>query len=181
MCRPFHHPLIITCKNIRRMFERVTHSGFSTRAVIAAGIACTLLAYGTTLAQAPQTPAAANGSYSILIRGYYTGDGVATVNGGVVFISAKVHDDSGRAGTLSATQITMVGDHFGGPATVMGMTVTLQGRVDAADPTTGNTVIDAAAIVTDARMQATFVDPHGHSGRLAGTKQKSATTTPAAP
>ena len=181
MCRPFHHPLIITCKNIHRMFERVTHSPFSSRSVIAAGIACTLLAYGSVLAQAPQTSAAAIGPYTILVRGYYTGDGSATVGGGFVAIHATVHDDAGHVGTLDAPQITMVGDHFSGPARVMGMTITVQGRVDAADPINGTAAANADAVVTDARVGATFVDSRGHTGRIAGTKLKPSNPAPTGP
>jgi hypothetical protein len=179
MCRPFHHPLIITCKNIRRMFERVTYSRFSTRSVITTGIACMLLAYGSLQAQ---TPGVANGNYTILIRGYYTGEGTATVSGGFVSINdVAVRDNAGRSGTLSAASLGLVGDHFGGAATVMGMTITVSGRVDAADPTVANAAVNPDAIVTDARIGATFVDPHGHAGRVVGTKQKpapGATTTP---
>jgi hypothetical protein len=178
MCHPFHRPLIMSCNNIRRMFERVTQSRFAGRSVIAAGIACTLLAYGSVLAQAPSSANAnAIGWYTVLIRGYYTGDGSAQVNGGSVVVTVKVHDDSGNTGVLSGT-FPMVGDHFSGPGSVMGVSITVQGRVDAADPpTSGIANADADAIVTDARLGATVVDTRGHTGRIAGTKLKSGPST----
>jgi hypothetical protein len=177
MCRAFHHPLIITCENILRMFERMIHSKASSRSVVAAGIASALLAYGSVLAQAPPPPPP---GYTILVRGYYTGDGTATASGGFVSLSATVRDPSGNIGLLSATSIDLVGDHFSGPATVFGTPITVSGRVDAADPATGAAAADA--VVTDGRIGAMYIDPRGHTGRIVGTKIKSPpsppTTTP---
>jgi len=166
MCRPFHRPLIITCQNIHRMFERMIHSKASSRSVVAAGIASALLAYGSVLAQAPQ-PNPPPPGYTILVRGYYTGDGTATANGGFVSLSATVRDPSGNIGLLSATTIDLVGDHFSGPATALGKTITVSGRVDAPDPTAS-----PDAVVTDGRIGAMYIDPRGHTGRIVGTKIK---------
>jgi hypothetical protein len=168
MCRPFHHPLIITCENILRMFERMIHSKASNRSVVAAGIASALLAYGSVFAQAPQANPIPG--YTILVRGYYTGDGTASTNGGFVSLSATVRDPSGNIGLLSATSIDLVGDHFSGPATAFGKPITVSGRVDAADPTTGAAAADA--VVTDGRIGALYIDPRGHTGRIVGTKIK---------
>jgi hypothetical protein len=172
MCRPFHHLLIKTCKNIFRMFERVVHSKTSCRSVIAAGVAGMLLAYGPALADSTNQPPPP--TYTILIRGYYTGDGTAQVSGGMVTMSSNnVRDQSGRTGTLVGNAIDLVGNKFSGPATILGGTVTVQGRVDAPDPTVG--ISPADVIVTDGRIQAVYVDSHGHTGRIVGTLVKTAT------
>ena len=164
MNKAFHPLFILGCKNIRRMFEIGSKVNPTRRLVLLAGLAGSmLLGYGSALAQGPGP--SANGLYKVIIRGYYSGDGVATVSGGSVSITANVKDDGGVSGQLIANQIGLVGDHFKGSGTVMGGTMQVSGRVEAADPNAGR-------VVTDARIAATFtVDgPIKRVGRIAGAR-----------
>jgi hypothetical protein len=176
MSQTFHPAFILVCNNILRMFEVDTSPRPTRRFLLLAGLAGSMmLGYGTALAQAPAT---ISGAYKILIRGNYTGEGVATVTEGFVTIDANVKDDNGFEGKLTITQAGLVGDHFKGTGTVMGGALTVQGRVEAKDPDpkapgNGNGAQNAAGadpVVSDARIGATFAGPRGRGGRIVGAK-----------
>jgi len=148
------------------------------RLVLLAGLAGSMmLGYGTAMAQGPAP--SASGFYKVIVRGYYSGDGTASVTGGgSVSITATVKDDNGIAGQLVVNQVMLVGDHFKGTGTIMGATIQISGRVEAADPAPpaqkGADPNDpnAVAVVKDGRIAATFtVDgPVKRVGRIAGAK-----------
>src|SRR5216684_2759795 len=82
MSPSFHRAFMFACNNTRRMFEIDTSPGPTRRFLLVAGLAGSmLLGYGTAFAQAPS---AISGTYKILIRGNYTGEGTATVTDGLV-------------------------------------------------------------------------------------------------
>jgi hypothetical protein len=137
----------------------------------------------------PSTPSAVNGTYTILIRGYYTSDSAANglpalafVAGDQVTISApNVKADSGLRGAFTAT-CSLTGDHFSGVASLAGgPPMKIQGRVEAADPTNKNNNQQPAApdaIVIDARINAFFIDNNGHGGRISGKLNSTPSTQP---
>lgn len=178
MTKSPHPSFILSCKNIRRMCETGSNLTPTRRLVLLAGLAGSMmLGYGSVMAQGPAP--SASGVYKVIVRGYYSGDGVATVTaGGSVSITATVKDDNGSTGQLIANQVSLVGDHFKGSGTVMGGTMTVSGRVEAADPAPpgpkGDPNVDpnAGRVVTDGRIAATFtVDgPIKRVGRIAGAK-----------
>jgi len=169
------------------MCEKGSNINPTRRLVLLAGLAGTmLLGYGSALAQGPAP--SASGIYKVIIRGYYSGDGVATVSaGGSVSITATVKDDNGVTGQLVANQISLVGDHFKGTGTVMGGSMQVSGRVEAADPAAPapkgdpNADPNAGRVVTDGRIQAAFtVDgPIKRVGRIAGAKVNPPVNPPA--
>lgn len=173
MSRSFHRAFIFTCNNVCRMFESDTNPRPTRRFLLLAGLAGSMmLSCGTALAQAPS---AISGTYKILIRGNYTGEGVATVSDGFVTITATIKDDNGYQGTLTINQAGLVGDHFKGTGTVMGGALTVQGRVEAKDPDpkAGPANTDpnnTDPVVSDARIGATFAGPLGRGGRIVGAK-----------
>jgi hypothetical protein len=180
----FHPAFIFTCNNIRRMFEAVTNSTPARRFLLLAGLAGTmLLGYGAASAQNPPGNIA-DGQYKIIVRGYYSGDGTASVVGGVVTIDATIRDDNGVTGKLHVDPINLVGDHFKGNGTIMGGVTVVSGRVEAADPTVAppkgsNTQnVNADRVVSDARIGATFKGPFDHQGRIAGARVAQGQTAP---
>jgi hypothetical protein len=179
MLNPFHPTFILACNNRRRMSDKGSNINPTRRLVLLAGLAGSMmLGYGSAMAQGPAP--SASGVYKVVVRGYYSGDGWATVTaGGSVSIVATVKDDNGAGGQLIANQIGLVGDHFKGPGTVMGGTMTVSGRVEAADPAPpggakGGDPADpnAGRVVTDGRIAATFTvnGPIKRVGRIAGAK-----------
>lgn len=89
---------------------------------------------------APGTPPQIFGTYRIVVRGALNGlpanrgaPSRATVDGGGVSIQAQVTDETGQAGSLNA-RCTLNGDQFKGTGFFMNMTVTIEGRVEGADP-----------------------------------------------
>ena len=183
MTKSFHPAFILSCNNRRRMCETGSNTNPTTsptrRLILLAGLAGSMmLGYGTALAQGPAP--SASGVYKVIVRGYFSGDGTARVDaGGMVSINATVKDDSGMTGELVVTQVGLVGDHFKGTGTVMGATMTVSGRVEAADPAVvvpkgsdPNADPNNAAVVKDGRIQAAFtVDgPIKRVGRIAGAR-----------
>src|SRR5437879_37193 len=114
MTKTFHRSFILGCNNKRRMCETGSNMNSTMRLVLLAGLAGSMmLGYGTALAQGPAP--SASGIYKVIVRGYYSSDGIATVSaGGSVSITATVKDDNGISGQLIANQIMLVGDHFKG-------------------------------------------------------------------
>jgi hypothetical protein len=132
------------------------------------------------------------GHFAVAIRGFWTGQGDATVDGATVSIRGIVRDDAGKAGILTATNLKRVGNHFSGAGTVFGITMVVEGRVDGGDPPSGATAsgkgngngkgkgknkgqgdnqTKQAPVVTNARIAATFVGG-GHAVRVAGGRDQ---------
>ena len=178
MTKALHPLFILGCKNIRRMCETGSNMNPTRRLVLLAGLAGSmLLGYSPALAQGPAP--SASGVYKVIIRGYYSGDGIATVSaGGSVSITATVKDDNGVTGELIANQIGLVGDHFKGTGSVMGGTMQISGRVEAADPAVPapkgdpNADPNAGRVVTDGRIAANYTvgGPVKRVGRIAGAR-----------
>lgn len=115
----------------------------------------------------PTTPLAKNrtppqGPYTIAIRGYWTGSGVATVSGLNVKIAAVVTEQGGQSGTLDA-ELTVSALHFVGKGSAAGQAITLAGRLDIPDGS--GTPQD---VLKHARIVGTFAAASGHYGRIAG-------------
>jgi hypothetical protein len=130
------------------------------------------------LAQKP-APSTYSGSFIVYVRGFWSGSGVATVTAGTVQIQATVTDDSGQTGPLIADNLPLVDNHFRGTGTVFGIPMTVEGRVEAADPVgpgkgkgkgkaKGRKPNDDA-VLTNARIGATFL-AGAHGGRIAGSR-----------
>lgn len=168
MRRPFHPPFIFTCKNIRRMCEVGTTSRLTKRWLLVASLAGAL---GSATAVAQPAPSAAQGTYHILIRGYYNGEGTVYVSGDQVTIQATVNSDQGSPAAFNAS-CSLTGDHFTGTTALPGGTVKIQGRVEAPDPNAGkgNGVPNQDPIVQHPRIGATFIVSNGHGGRFSGTQ-----------
>ena len=114
------------------------------------------------------------GTFTIVIKGTYTGKGTATVGASSVTINASVTDESGASGTLSATGQVTDGSHFSGTGTVMGQHITFDGRADAQDPTARPDTVRTTKqerVVINPRMMATFhTDDNQSFGRVVGTR-----------
>lgn len=123
------------------------------------------------------------GSFTVYVRGYWRGQGTATVTQSTVQIQATVTDDSGNVGTLTTAALNIVDGRFTGAGTVFDIPLIINGRVEAKDPPTAasgngkgkNKGRDGSAdeqILTNARLGATFttISPTGpsHGGRVAG-------------
>jgi len=120
-------------------------------AVLLAGFASPALAAGNS-------PTA--GDYSITIAGSYKGSGTATVTDDRLNISLSVTDEQSHKGELVVSDLEIKDNHFSGQGTVLGKTMTLQGRVDPPD-TQDNTP-------RTARLVGTFTVKDGTHGRIAG-------------
>jgi hypothetical protein len=123
-------------------------------------------------------PASYTGNFTVIVSGFWAGQGSATVTAGSVQISATVTDDAGNSGTLIANGLALVDNHFSGTGTILGQNMTVEGRVEGADPNPPagkgkgkgkGKNSDDDSIVTNARIGATFAaGPHG--GRVAGSR-----------
>jgi hypothetical protein len=122
-------------------------------------------------------PASFTGNFTVIVSGFWAGKGIATVTAGSVQINATVTDDAGNSGTLIATGL-LVDTHFSGTGTVLGQNMTVEGRVEGADPNPSagkgkgkgrGKNSDDDSVLTNARIGATFfAGPHG--GRVAGSR-----------
>lgn len=114
------------------------------------------------------------GTFSIVIKGTYTGTGTATVGASNITINASVTDQSGASGTLAAAGHVTDGSHFSGTGTVMGQHITFDGRADAQDPLVRNDSVripKKERVVINPRMMATFhTDDNQSFGRVVGTR-----------
>ncbi|HEX5242166.1 MAG TPA: hypothetical protein VFW23_02805 [Tepidisphaeraceae bacterium] len=123
---------------------------------------------------AAPTTGGGKGTFTIIIKGTYSGTGTATVGASSVTINASVTDQSGASGTLSATGQTTDGSHFSGAGTVMGQHITFDGRADAQDPLVRNDSVRSVKkeqVVINPRMTATFhTDDNQSFGRVVGTR-----------
>jgi hypothetical protein len=122
-------------------------------------------------------PASFTGTFTVIVSGFWAGKGNATVTAGSVQINATVTDDAGNSGTLVANGL-LVDNHFTGTGAVMGQNMTVEGRVEGADPNPPagkgkgkgkGKNSDDDSILSNARIGATFfAGPHG--GRVAGSR-----------
>lgn len=118
------------------------------------------------------------GGFTVYVRGYWTGQGKATVTQTTVQIQATVTDESGNVGTLNTAALNIVDGHFTGTGTVFGLPLVINGRVEAKDPPTGPSGKGNGKhkgrggsgedqVLTNARLGATFI-AGAHAGRVAG-------------
>ena len=110
----------------------------------------------------PADPAAGNctarsvdGTYSINVSGFFTGNGTASVTATAVSITATVTVDGGGTVTLQSEALPLSGPYFEGKATAGSDTVLIKGRLDAAK---ASRLLATYSTVGDTRR-----------GRIAGT------------
>jgi len=110
----------------------------------------------------PGAPKGTKGQYEIQFVGSYVGVGQAKVNPArVMSISGNVTDQStGASGVFTAFNINLDDGHFSGPGTVLGIPVTVSGRVEAGD---GKTVLVP-------RIICNFTTTGGVCGRIVGNQ-----------
>jgi hypothetical protein len=101
------------------------------------------------------------GHYAIYVRGYWTGLGDATVTASTVTVTATVQIATGQSGQLILSNLPLTNNHFIGTGTVLGIAVSVDGRVQPPDPS------NRQAVTTNAVLAATVLGG-GHAGRVAG-------------
>ena len=106
------------------------------------------------------------GHYTIYVRGYWSGQGDATVSSGSVAITATVRSVTGQTGALVISGLPLVNNHFTGTGTVIGVAVTVDGRVQPPDPTAGSGS-NNQTVTTNAVLSATILGG-GNGARAAG-------------
>jgi hypothetical protein len=116
------------------------------------------------------------GQFAILVRGYWHGQGVATVTATTVQITATVFDDNGNSGTLATDSLPLTQNHFSGAGTVLGLPLTINGRAEPQDQPSGNgkgkgkkRPSSGDAVTTNANLEAS-VQANGHSARIVGAR-----------
>ena len=158
-------------------------------AAVAFGLACGAVATGEdgqpNHPSRPNHPERYTGIYKVLVRGYWTGEGSATVTESSVSIGQiSVKDDLGHNATLKVSSpMTLVNHRFTGKGTVAGngvsMSITIEGHVDPPDDSGGSGASDPSKshrhgnndVLTNARFGATYTTtgPSGnHGGRISG-------------
>ena len=100
------------------------------------------------------------GSYKVLIRGDYAGDGNAAVGAKSVTITGQVTDSAGNKVNFHAANLKMENGRFMGTGRIGGSDVRVNGRVD--PPGTS---------LKAARLTATFGNTTGPSGRIMGDRR----------
>ena len=123
-------------------------------------IAVVAVIFGVRAASAPDLKI--QGSYKILVRGDYTGDGNAAVGAQSVTINAKVKDAAGNELHLVASSLKMENGRFHGTGKMGGTDVRVNGRVDPP----GN-------LLKAARLTATFGSTTEPTGRIVGDRKGS--------
>lgn len=100
------------------------------------------------------------GAYALEYRGYLEGTGIAAVSAKAVTVNAHVKDPAGSAGNFVAPNLPIVDGRFQGKATVLGLDVSLSGRLDPPDET-----------VRTARLVCTYTLSNGMHGRFIGLRK----------
>jgi hypothetical protein len=95
-----------------------------------------------------------NGSYTTSVVGFYSGSGTAEVKDDKVSLRANVLSNDGRSGELQASNLTVDGAYFYGVGTIMGISVEINGRLDAPRAS---------------RLIATLLVADGHGVRVVGS------------
>ena len=102
------------------------------------------------------------GSYKVLVRGDYTGDGNAAVGAKSVTINAQLTDSAGNAVHFIAANLKMENGRFNGTGKLGGVDVRVSGRVD-----------PPGSMLKAARLTATFGNGTGPGGRIVGERRGS--------
>lgn len=135
----------------------------TTRAFVRFGLVVVLAVAPAVVYAKGKKPKKTDGPYNVSIRGSYTGEGRAEVNGNKVSINAQVKDEYGADGALVGGNLKIDGDHFEGAGTVFGRSVTITGRLDG---------YDGDKHFRGARILCNFVETSGQrAGRIAGVLQ----------
>lgn len=125
-----------------------------------------------------KNPTNYSGQFAILVRGYWHGQGVATVTATTVQITATVSDDDGNTGTLTTDTLPLTQNHFSGAGNVLGFPLTISGRAEPQDQPAGNgngkgkgkgKNSNGDAVTTNANLEAS-VQANGHSARIVGVR-----------
>jgi hypothetical protein len=172
------HSIFMFCRKVRTTVARLHCERAMTRRVFLHFVLWALAAFLFTTHQAAGKKSGITGvagPYNIIVRGHWSGQGTATVTPGMVAITATVSDDSGQTGLLIATGLPLTNQQFSGPGVVLGVPMTIEGRVDAQDPPAGKGKGkgkgkgNAGPVLIDSRIGATF-NAGGHRGRIAGSE-----------
>ena len=100
--------------------SRVVIAGFCLAGLVAPSL--------DVLAKKAPTAAA---TYSISIKGYLSGSGIASLNGTTLSLSGTVTDEQGNTGDFSAPNLTVdATNHFSGTGTALGLAMKIGGRLD---------------------------------------------------
>jgi hypothetical protein len=94
-----------------------------------------------------------DGAYTIVISGFFKGQGTATVSATTVTLTGDVKAPDGSTATLTSDALTISGPYFSGTGTIGGEKIKIKGRLDAARAS---------------RLVATYAGEK-HRGRIAGT------------
>lgn len=113
---------------------------------------------GVRAATAPDTSIL--GSYKVLVRGDFTGDGNAAVGAKSVTITAQVKDAAGNQVQFLAANLKMENGRFNGTGRVGGADVRVSGRVD-----------PPGDLLKSARLTATFTGATDVVGRVMGERR----------
>ncbi len=122
-------------------------------------IAATLIASSVDAAK-KTPPGQRTGVYQVWAGGYYSGRGTATVKHKKLSIEIPVTSEAGGSGVLDASNLHIKDNHFSGNGSVMGHSVSINGRLDVPD--------GVGEEVQSARMVCNFECDDGHKGRIAG-------------
>src|SRR6266699_1047629 len=97
------------------------------------------------------------GSYRLLFRGVYSGEGTGAVNANNVMIRGNLIDEGGNRINFVAPTLALDGSHFHDEVTVAGRTIRVTGRVD-----------PSGGALQKARLVCTFTVVGVGHGRVAG-------------
>ena len=179
-CRAFHRFFMFPRNNHSAMRRTNGTSPCAARLLLGAGIAAAMAFCLPVRAATNSNPSLSYaGAYRVLVNGYWhtpvSNTGFScTVTQGSASLNVPVADDSGTIGRLIGQVTIDATGHMSGSGTVMGISVLIEGRVDARDPPPPPTQnrekrSPKDPVVTDARFQAVFVGG-GHSGRIVGAR-----------
>lgn len=114
--------------------------------------------------QPVEAMAAANvsGAYLVSVKGSHSGKGNIAVGDTTVTINIEVKNSAGTPGQLIASNVKLVKGRFTGNGTVMGVPMTISGRIDPADK---------QGPLRAFTIQATFCTGTGDGGRIVGTRK----------
>jgi len=188
-----HPPFILRRDNTFRMSRLCGTSYMPRRMLLLTAVALCLTWCSTARADdgggqpahpsRPNHPERYTGIYKVLIRGYWTGEGRATVTDKYVELGPiQVKDDSGHSATLTMGKMPLANRRFTGTGTVTGTgtSITIEGRVEPADDhDTGASEPSKSHphgsddVLTNARFGATYITSGNHGGRLSGGRDLS--------